>query len=93
MWLPGLSPICLAKKKIIKSAKVQESLFISLQMWNMATSIDNLPNEILEIIFRGLSLKDIGHCSQTCVRWEQILASLYKNKGSKWKLIYFLNIA
>ena len=47
----------------------------------MATSIDNLPNEILAIIFRGLSLKDIGHCSQTCVRWEQIIASLYKNKG------------
>ena len=65
-----------------KSARsLKESLLAIHSETKMATSIDNLPNEILAIIFRGLSLKDIGHCSQTCVRWEQIIASLYKNKG------------
>ena len=46
-------------------------------------SIDNLPPEVLEIIFRQLSLRDIGNCSQTCLRWNQIIKALFRDKGNK----------
>ena len=53
-------------------------------------SIDNLPPEVLEIIFRQLSLRDIGNCSQTCLRWNQIIKALFKDKGKKlWIMITY----
>ncbi len=46
------------------------------------TTIEDLPAEVLEIIFKQLNLKDIGNCAQTCVRWRKIIAALFKDKGT-----------
>ena len=43
-------------------------------------TIDRFPIEVLEMIFNNLGLKDIGNCSQTCIRWEQVIARLFKDK-------------
>ena len=43
--------------------------------------MENLPAEILEIIFNELCLKDIGNCSNTCIRWRDMIAALFKDKG------------
>ena len=45
------------------------------------STIENLPPEILEIIFSNLVLKDIISCYHTCIKWNQIIAELYKNRG------------
>ena len=40
----------------------------------------NLPPEILEIIFQHLNSRDLGSCSQTCQKWQQIIENQFKNK-------------
>ena len=48
----------------------------------MATAtIDDLPFEILEIIFKELCLKDITNCSHTCLRWNYCIEALFRDKG------------
>ena len=47
----------------------------------MGLSIDDLPPEILEMIFQELNLRDIGNCSMTCEKWEALIAAFYKDKG------------
>ena len=47
-----------------------------------ATTIEILPNQLLEIIFKDLSQEDIGNCSKTCVRWNEIIASVFKDQGN-----------
>ena len=47
----------------------------------MAATIDDLPFEILEIIFKELCLKDITNCSQTCLRWNYCIEALFRDKG------------
>lgn len=44
-------------------------------------SIEEFPPEILDIVFQYLNLRDLGNCSKTCVRWNQIIAELFKDKG------------
>ena len=44
-------------------------------------TINNLPIELLEIIFKQLDLKDLGNCSQTCQLWESIISAIFMNKG------------
>ena len=44
-------------------------------------SIEEFPPEILDIVFQHLNLRDLGNCSKTCVRWNQIIADLFKDKG------------
>ena len=44
-------------------------------------SIEEFPPEILDIVFQHLNLRDLGNCSKTCVRWNQIIAELFKDKG------------
>ena len=44
--------------------------------------MENLPVELLEIIFKQLSsLKDLQQCYKTCLRWRQIIAKLFDKKG------------
>ena len=38
--------------------------------------------EILAMIFDELNLNDIGNCAQTCRRWEQVIATLFQDKGT-----------
>ena len=45
--------------------------------------INNLPPEILQIIFMELNLTDLGNCLKTCVRWKQIIDSSFKDKGDQ----------
>ena len=53
---------------------------------NMAFSIEDLPPEVLDLIFKELNLKDIGSCSLTCTKWKDLIAALFKDKG---KLLFF----
>ena len=49
----------------------------------MAVSIDNLPPEVLEQVFKKItSLRDVGSCSQTCKKWKQIMNMIFKKKGN-----------
>ena len=50
-------------------------------MINSSTTIDLLPNEVLELIFIELNLKDLGNCSYTCQRWEKIIEGQFTDKG------------
>ena len=43
----------------------------------MAASIQDLPPEILEIIFKNLSLVDVENASRTCVKWREISAHFF----------------
>ena len=47
----------------------------------MAFSIEDLPPEVLDLIFKELNLKDIGSCSLTCTKWKDLIAALFKDKG------------
>ena len=49
----------------------------------MTSRIDDLPTEILFLIFKELRLKDISNCSNTCLRWLYCIEALFKNKGNK----------
>ena len=40
----------------------------------------NLPPEILEVIFQYLNSRDLGSCSQTCQKWQQIIENQFENK-------------
>ena len=43
--------------------------------------MNNLPTEILFLIFDNFSsLKDLSNCSDTCVRWKEIIETLYPAK-------------
>ena len=42
------------------------------------TKIEILPNEIFEIIFKELNLKDLANCVRTCIRWNQIISHKFK---------------
>ena len=55
----------------------------------MTTSLNDLPSEILELIFEELCLVDIGNCTKTCIRWNQILNEKYKNNGSVFTFLDF----
>ena len=46
----------------------------------MACTIDHLPIEILEIIFKLLSLKDVGNCCQVCLKWDHLITAFFRNK-------------
>ena len=46
-----------------------------------ACTIDDLPFEILEIIFKELCLKDITNCSLTCLKWNYCIEALFRDKG------------
>ena len=48
----------------------------------MITTIDHLPNEILELIFFELNLKDLGNCSCACQRWKRIIRRQFTDKGT-----------
>lgn len=50
-------------------------------MISSSTTIDLLPNEILELIFFELNLKDLGNCSCTCQKWEKIIERQFTDKG------------
>ena len=40
--------------------------------------MNNLPTEILVLIFDEFtSLKDLSNCSNTCLRWKEIIETLY----------------
>ena len=54
--------------------------------------INDLPTEILVIIFKKLYRKDLENCSQTCVRWKFIIEDIWKNSGDKMIEIIFLNM-
>ena len=62
---------------------------------NMAFSIEDLPPEVLDLIFKELNLKDIGSCSLTCTKWKDLIAALFKDKGNfflKNTLIYKIHM-
>ena len=44
------------------------------------TTIDMLPIEIMEVIFKQLNLKDIESCIKTCERWKQMIKEIFKYK-------------
>ena len=50
----------------------------------------NLPPEILEIIFQHLNSRDLGSCSQTCQKWHQVIENQLKNKCKLENEVYFL---
>ena len=50
-------------------------------MISSSTTIDLLPNEVLELIFFELNLKDLGNCSCTCQKWEKIIEGQFTDKG------------
>ena len=50
-------------------------------MISSSTTIDLLPNEVLELIFIELNLKDLGNCSCTCQKWEKIIERQFTDKG------------
>ena len=47
-------------------------------------TIEILPNQLLEIIFKDYlsQEEDIENCSKTCVRWNEIIASVFKDQGN-----------
>ena len=49
---------------------------------SITATIEILPNQLLEIIFKDLSQEDIGNCSKTCVRWNEIITSVFKDQGN-----------
>ena len=51
------------------------------EILEMTSSINDLPTEILFLIFKELRLKDISNCSNTCLRWLYCIEALFKNKG------------
>ena len=52
--------------------------------------INNLPPEILQIIFMELNVTDLGNCIKTCIRWKQIIDSSFKDKGDFLKNQYHI---
>ena len=46
----------------------------------MAATIDDLPFEILEIIFKELCLKDVTNCSHTGLRWNYRIEVIFRDK-------------
>ena len=55
----------------------------------MITTIDHLPNELLELIFLELNLKDLGNCSCTCQKWEKIIERQFTDKGIPMYLMIY----
>ena len=50
--------------------------------------MENLPVEILEIIFGNIaSLKDIQSCFNTCTSWKQIIENMFSNKGDDFQIL------
>ena len=46
------------------------------------SKIEELPTEILEIIFQQLpSYTDIQNCAKTCVKWSQIIEEMIEKEG------------
>ena len=43
----------------------------------MAFVIEDLPTEVIVIIFQHLSIKDLQNCSQTCRKWEKIVVQFF----------------
>ena len=52
----------------------------------MDVTIQDFPMEILAMIFDELNLNDIGNCAQTCRRWEQVIATLFQDKGKMFDI-------
>ena len=48
----------------------------------MELTINFLPNEILVMIFKELKcLRDIGTCAQICLRWKDVIASMFRDNS------------
>ena len=47
----------------------------------MSVTIENLPIELIEVIFNQLNLNDIGNCFRASKRWQSLISEVYKNKG------------
>ena len=61
-----------------------ESRILAIGTYTFKNNInmENLPVEILVMIFKEFkSLKDIGHCYNTCTRWKDIITAMFKDKG------------
>ena len=43
----------------------------------MTFLIEDLPTEVIVIIFQHLSIKDLQNCSQTCRKWEKIVVQFF----------------
>ena len=61
-----------------------ESRILAIGTYTFKNNInmEHLPVEILVMIFKEFkSLKDIGHCYNTCIRWKDIITAMFKDKG------------
>ena len=61
-----------------------ESRILAIGTYTFKNNInmEHLPVEILVIIFKEFkSLKDIGHCYNTCLQWNRIITAMFKDKG------------
>ena len=55
--------------------------------------MEKLPVEILVIIFKEFkSLKDIGHCYNTCIQWKGIITAMFKDKGELVRDNFFTRV-
>ena len=44
--------------------------------------MDLIPPEVLEIILKKISsVKDIINCSKTCIKWKNLIAVIFKDRG------------
>ena len=52
-----------------------------VQSKNKFEDMENLPVEILEVIFHHFSsLTDVQNCYKTCVRWRNLIAKMFRDK-------------
>ena len=50
------------------------------------------PNEITKIVLSQFaSLNEVVKCYNVCVRWQQIIENIYKNRGNTKKRNYLQN--
>ena len=42
----------------------------------------DMPSEVLEIIFKYISVEDIINCSKTCITWKNLIEFIFKDKGN-----------
>ena len=85
-----------SKPRFPKSEKMKHPPNICTSTSNQEKTPENLPNEILTLIFEYLTLKEMVQCGNTCQRWKSIISHTEKlwlmaNLKDKIVPVSFLN--
>ena len=71
------------KSVILHQLQLQSLHFLAILFkTSYSLKMENLPVEVLEIIFKELcSLEDIQRCYKTCTKWQKIIYKMFQDRG------------